>query len=177
MAGIDRQRGQDREDVGLEVGVEVLAVGVRHVADALAERQSLGGERGQHVLHEARAMLANLLPHDGRDRRELVLGRHAVGSTLDDPGGHLLLEPRHPHLEELVEVAAEDRQELEPLQQRRARVQRLVEHAAVELEPGELAIEVERGVPEVDRRGRHLRTKEFGHTLNVGDRTEGRNEL
>src|SRR5262245_46137018 len=48
------------------------------------------------------------------------------------------------HHEELVEVRAGDRGELETLQQRRARVCGLFEHALVEGEPGQLAIEEER---------------------------------
>src|SRR6266566_3547109 len=55
---------------------------------------------------------------------------------------HLLLQPRYPDLEELVQIGAEDREELEPLEQRVRAVGRLLQHAAVELEPGELAVEV-----------------------------------
>ena len=78
-----------------------------------------------------------------------------------EAGRDLLLEAGDPHLEELVEVAAEDAEELEPLEQRRPGVERLVQHAAVELEPGELAIDVERRVPEVEveqGRGRSWRS-------------------
>jgi hypothetical protein len=41
---------------------------------------------------------------------------------------------------------------LTPLQQWRAGILRLVEHPAIELEPGELTIDVERGGAEVRRR-------------------------
>jgi hypothetical protein len=82
---------------------------------------------------------------------ELRLGSHAVGRALHDPGRHLTLESCHAHLEELVQVATTDRQELEPLQERGAVVQRLVQHAAIELQPGQLAIDVERWVPQVER--------------------------
>ena len=68
-----------------------------------------------------------------RDARELVLGGQAVGRALGESGRHLPLEPGDPDLEELVEVAAEDAEELEPLEQRGARVERLVQYAAVEL--------------------------------------------
>src|SRR6185437_7190890 len=50
-------------------------------------------------------------------------------------------QPRHAFHEELVEVRAEDGQELDPLEQRRALVQRLVQHPPVELEPADVAID------------------------------------
>ena len=46
----------------------------------------------------------------------------------------------------------EDRQELDPLEQRRPRVLRLVQHAPVELQPGEFAVEVQPGVLEIGQR-------------------------
>ena len=58
--------------------------------------------------------------------------------------------------EELVEVRAEDGEELEPLQQRHGRVLGLFEHAAVELEPAQFAVDVQRRVVEVGRVGRQL---------------------
>jgi hypothetical protein len=45
--------------------------------------------------------------------------------------------------EELVEVRAEDRQELHPLEQRVALVERLAQHAGVEVEPAQLAVDEE----------------------------------
>ena len=46
------------------------------------------------------------------------------------------------HLEELVEVGAEDREELRALEQRQRRVLGEREDPRVELEPGELAVEI-----------------------------------
>ena len=45
-------------------------------------------------------------------------------------GVELLLQPGHPDLEELVQVGADDRQELDPLQRRVGRIGRLLEHPA-----------------------------------------------
>ena len=58
----------------------------------------------------------------------------------------LVVQPRDPDHEELVQVGEVDGQELEPLEQRPARVARLVEHPLVEGQPGHLAVEVERGL-------------------------------
>ena len=75
------------------------------------------------------------------DRLELLVRRHAVGGRRRDTGLHLLLEAGHPDLEELVEVLAVDRDELDPFEQRAGRVLREREHPRVELEPRELTVE------------------------------------
>jgi hypothetical protein len=80
-----------------------------------------------------------------------LLGRGApVESGGMDAGGDLLLETADALHEELIEIAADDGQELDPLQQRGARILGLVEHAAVEGEPGQFATQIEAGVVEVD---------------------------
>ena len=72
-----------------------------------------------------------------------LLGRGApVGAGAADAGGHLVLQAGDPHLEELVEVLAEDRQELGPLEQRDAVVLGQRQDALVEVEPGQLAVAV-----------------------------------
>jgi len=86
-----------------------------------------------------------LLRADGPVDRAEQLGRVEVELLL-----LLLLEAEerpercHAHAEELVEVGRENGEEAEPLGQRHAGVGRLLEHAAVEGQPGELAVE-ERG--------------------------------
>ena len=75
-------------------------------------------------------------------RRQLLPGRPPVGRAGDGAGLDLLAQAGDADLEELVEVAGEDRQELDPLEEGVSGVARLVEHARVELEPGELAVEV-----------------------------------
>ena len=58
-----------------------------------------------------------------------------------DAGVDLLLQAGDADLEELVEVRAADRQEAQALEQRRRRVARLLEHAHIELQERQLAIE------------------------------------
>ena len=50
-------------------------------------------------------------------------------------------QARHAHHVELVEVGGGDRQEAQALEQRMALVLGFLEHAPVELEPGQLAVE------------------------------------
>ena len=58
---------------------------------------------------------------------EQLLGRRApVGRGGGDAGRHLVLQAGHPDLEELVEVLAEDGEELGPLEQRHVGVARPV---------------------------------------------------
>jgi hypothetical protein len=61
-------------------------------------------------------------------------------------GGNLAAQARDPDHVELVEVGAEDREELESFEQPVSGVERLVENPGVELEPAKLAIDVEGGV-------------------------------
>ena len=75
----------------------------------------------------------------------LTASQEQVWSTLSgqlrQAGVELLHEARDPHLEELVEVLAEDGEELGPLEQRQVRVLGQGEHAVVEVEPRELAVQ------------------------------------
>src|SRR5690606_12687515 len=57
-------------------------------------------------------------------------------------------------LEELVQVAGEDQQELQALQQGVGLIQRHVQDADVELQLGQLAVDVQAGVIQVDHRTR-----------------------
>ena len=58
-----------------------------------------------------------------------------------DAGAALGLEGGDPHGLEFVEIAGRDRQEAQPLQQGMMRIARLLQHPAVEGEPGDLAVD------------------------------------
>ena len=81
--------------------------------------------------------LAHASGHGGRR----LGGRQAVGAPAPTTGVDSALQRGHAHHEELVQVRAEDREELHPLQQRHARILGLLEHAPVELEPRQLAVD------------------------------------
>ena len=113
VAGIDRERGQDREDL---------------VEEPLAERLVVLGDRG--VVDELDAFLGQSLADLDVDRRvvgdeaedalagdgQLLVRRAAVGRAGDLAGLDLLAQTGDPDLEELVEVVGEDGQELDPLE-------------------------------------------------------------
>ena len=141
--GIDRQRGEHREDPLLErLDHELLVV----VVELVPARQPdpVGGQRRDDAVEEE-ALLAQHQALDPVAHLEQLLARGAaVGRGGADPGRHLLLQAGDADLEELVEVLAEDGQELGPLEQRHLLVLGEREHPLVEVEPGELAVEVPR---------------------------------
>ena len=142
VARIDRERRQDREDLVEEALAERLVVlRDRRVVDEL---DALGGERPADR-DEDRRVVGDELEDALAGGGELLVGGPAVGRAGDLAGLDLLAQAGDPDLEELVEVAGEDGQELDPLEQRVALVARLVEDAGVELEPRQLAVEVREG--------------------------------
>ena len=79
---------------------------------------------------------------DGREDDLKLFARRHVGLVLanvgrDDGEVHQATDTNH---EELVQIRAEDADELETLEQGYRRIEGLLEHASVELEPGKLTI-------------------------------------
>ena len=66
----------------------------------------------------------------------------AIGAGLIRAEFEPLLEAGHANLEKLIEIVGRDAQESEPLEQRHFLVERLREHAPVEFEQRQLAIDV-----------------------------------
>src|SRR5690349_20083537 len=83
------------------------------------------------------------LQHPRLDRVDLLARRHAVGAAGVDAGIELVEEAGHPDHEELVQIRGVDRAEAQLLEQRHVRILGELEHPLVEVEPGELAVEIE----------------------------------
>ena len=79
------------------------------------------------------------------DGRQLLGGRHAREIAAADFGRPAAHQSGHPDQEELVQIRADDGQELEPLQQGQFLGQPLLQHAVVELQPAQLAVEEQVG--------------------------------
>ena len=90
------------------------------------------------------ADLANLLQH--------LLRMHRIGTDRLTPILQLAHLVRDTDLEELIQVAGEDQQEHQPLQQRLLLVQRLLQHADIELQMAELTVDIEFGGAQIYRR-------------------------
>ena len=159
---VEPDRRHQRAHVLAEVGRDPGALRGGELA-AAQELDALPRERRQHLRVEARVLVVD---HRVRHRRDLdVLGpelghRHPGRRRLR---AELVDEPRHPDLEELVEVRRDDRQVAQPLEERDRRVLRERQHAPVERDERELA---------VDRRVvdgiRHGRAHRFGAGRRVG---------
>ena len=124
-------------------------------------------QAGQHA-----ALVVFELANPGVAGDDLLLRRQAVDGRLGNARRLALLEAADALHEELVERHGRDSQELEALEERVAIVLGLVQHAAVEREPGQLTIQVQRRIVEIgrvrgfardgavgsllDRRGNHL---------------------
>ncbi len=141
--GIDGERREHREERRAEVALEERAPVAASSSLARNEPDSLRGQQRHEVLEEAPVLLLDEVVHRARDRgQRLGRGEPVRAAGLGVAGVHLALEPGHADHEELVEVRAEDSEELDAFEQRHRRVLRLLEHAAVELEPGQLAVDV-----------------------------------
>ena len=141
MRRIHRQRRYQREDVLVIVcpdrGLLFLGqFGERSDADLLSAQ--ITDQRLEDL-----ALLAAELRHDDPALVQLLARRTTVDTELVHAGADLLLQAADPLHEELVHVGGGDRQELDPFKQRRATVARLVQDAEVELQPGQLAVEIQ----------------------------------
>src|SRR5690606_7191720 len=97
------------------------------------------------------------------NEHELLLRRPTVMGEANDARRLLPLQTSDPLLIEFVEVVAGDREETNPRQQRDPRTECRVDDSPVEIDPAELAVEIESGMIErrvlrntarYDRRGR-----------------------
>ena len=136
----DREGRQHRVDLAVEAPLELGALLFRALVHLRDRDARLGQLRHEVPAPEARLAggeREDAVPDFGerRGRRATVRREHR------DAGGLEAHEPGDADHEELVEVRGEDRAELDALEQRHRRVLCELEHAGVEIEPGELAIE------------------------------------
>ena len=139
---IDRHRREDRQDAVLKKPVDVFAL-LSFERVVSQELKTFGRHRRPDAVLEAAILPGDeiLRPLGHRlellDRTETV-GRIILRGTLTEG---LLADARQPDHEKFVEVGTEDRQKFEPLHQRVLGVLRLLQHAEVELQPAQLAVE------------------------------------
>ena len=141
MARIERQRRQRRVDLALEMAAQELALLALELV-VVEHLDALAAQPGRDVREPAAALELEHRPQPLVDRRHLLGRRHPVRWRHHRSRLELAAQPGDPDHEELVEVAAKDRQELRPLEQRRFLVERLFEHPPVELQPAQLAVEI-----------------------------------
>ena len=160
---VEADRGDDRRDLVAEEAPHPGLDLQRPVTPA-DEADLVLGQLRQQGLVEDPVLPRYLLVDQLADPRQGLVRQQAVGAGLLAGEGDLLLQAGDADLEEFVEVAREDEEELQPLQERVGLVQRLFEHADVELQLGELAMNVQAAVIHAGnhRRWRFHRDR-FGH--------------
>ena len=136
---VDRHRSQHGEKLVEELRLQPLALG----AGDLGAFDHLD-PGGRHLLAQdapAALLLGHQAPGGGVDLFQLFGRRQAVGGDDADPLAHLTLQPRHAGHEELIQIVGRDGQEANPLQQRMALVGGFLQHAPVEGQPRQLAVD------------------------------------
>ena len=148
MTRVERERCQGRRDLGLEVLAHRLALDALQIVPSQDTDPLLLERRFELVLPAGRQLVEHSR-HVFADGFQLLRRAHSVRWRLDRSGHQLSPQARYPHHEELVQVAREDRGELDPLQQRLRLVEDLRQDTAVELQPAQLAVEVVGPVAEI----------------------------
>jgi len=139
----------DGRDRRLDLGpVKLLQPGqVRRLQFGRTDHaDAVGRQCGLEVLAPAPVELVNQQQHAPTHRPEHLGWRPAVGAALRLAALRLLLdlllEPGHAHLEKLVQIRAGNAEELQALEQGILLILCLLEHALVELQPAQLAVQV-----------------------------------
>ena len=139
VSGVNGQRGEHREDLAAEVSRQRGPVLIRQRIPS-DDPDALLSQSGFDVLAEAAGVPGGQLMTALRDlgqrlaRGVPVAGRHAQ-AHLGPPH-----QAGYPHHVELVQIAGEDGEELQALQQGLATVLGQGEHPGVEVEPGHLTV-------------------------------------
>jgi hypothetical protein len=131
--GIETERTQNWFDFAFEI---TRQRGVRRLAPLAARQDDDAGctQRWHQHFVQARVLARDQSRGAFVDGRQLLLGGHAVRTALGRAHLDQLLDAGDANLEELVEIARRDAQELQALEQRHALIERLREHAGVELQ-------------------------------------------
>ena len=99
-------------------------------------------ELRQQDLVEAAVLLGAQVLRAGVDAIQLLRNRHRIGGLLGLAQFLQVLQARDPDLEELIEVAGGDAQELQPLEQRLGVIEGQRQHPVIELQEGEFTVDV-----------------------------------
>ena len=131
------RKDHERRERGRDLRVEVLRrLAPLRVVECVPVPQV--NSMARKLWHEAIAEALGALTQHGQQSLA------NVGDELPARGRPVLAQHRHPLHEKLVEVGREDREELDPFEQRRPLIEGLGEHTAVELEPAEVPVEPDR---------------------------------
>ncbi len=140
----DRKRGEGGKDDLLEVARQLRALLAIELIEADDPDAVLDERRAQLTLETVRQAVTKFA-HALADPRDRLRGCETVLRGVLHAGLDLVLQAGDAHHVVLVEVRRVDRAELDALQQRNLGVLGELQHALVEIEPRDLAVEVEPG--------------------------------
>ncbi len=140
VAGIDREWGEDGEDI---FSVPFVGFGAFGIFELIVEEDEDAGirELGEGEVEPDAGLLGLQLFDHVSELGEGLARSAAVGGGGLDTAEDVAFEQAHALHEELIEVACEDGEELDALEQREGLVGSLGKDAAVELKPGEVTVE------------------------------------
>ena len=139
MCRVDGERRQQRENVGEKIVFEPRLLRLGHIGTVDQHDAGLGECRAQFA---PLCLLVFDQEHDGLgDAAKLLGGCQPLGALLGYAGAQLGTKAGHAHHEEFVKVVRRNRKELEPLKQRVSTVGGFLQHAAVEVKPGQLTVD------------------------------------
>jgi hypothetical protein len=139
MSGIDRERCEDRRHARVKLAGHRRLLFLRQPARA-HDAHAGTVERMQQFVEDAVHVALQRL-HALADGFELLPRRQAVHRAFANPVVDELADAADAHHQELVEIRGRDAEEFRPLEQRHVRALSLGQHAPVELEPAQFAIE------------------------------------
>ena len=140
MAGVEGQRGQNRENFALEMAAQQLP---------LRRSEVLGGEHpdiariefGFELIEPATSRAFQHRCQTILDGLDLFERRHAIGRRQHRRGGaELTPKPGDPDHKKLIQVAEKDGEEFDPFEQRIAQIEGFGQNPAVEFEPGKFPV-------------------------------------
>jgi hypothetical protein len=126
--------------MGIEMTAELVVLGVVHLATG-DDNDAVLPQCGSQFVRKTGRLRREHLEDCAADRRQMLAGVFGTGTWIvlvRDLG--LAAQHTHSLHEELVEVRGEDREKLQPFEQGRARVLRLVQDAAIELQPSQIRV-------------------------------------
>ena len=170
VAGIDGERRHHGQEPALEVVQEIAGL-LGRLMPRTDQADPMGFEARDERFDEEPVLLLDEIVDPGGDGQHGLARREPVGSDRAVARGDLALEPGDPDHVVLVQIRAEDAEELDALEERHRLVLGLLEHPAIELEPGQLAVDEwgvvrrHRVVPNASRRSRPSRTPRVETTI------------
>ena len=137
---VDRQRRQDRLNLTGKIHLQEMALLVGPLRPP-PDVQPMLGQAGKHPANPG-VLLVNHPVGAAADGRKLFGGSHARGVAPSHVGRPAPHQPGHPNKKKLVQIRADDRQKLHPLQKRQLLVKPFLQYPVVELQPAQLTVDV-----------------------------------